>query len=50
MTLKRVARDRVLPFDLTPNAETIQTFRKSERGEDVHSFASMDEMFKKLDI
>ncbi|MDO8360128.1 MAG: type II toxin-antitoxin system RelB/DinJ family antitoxin [Devosia sp.] len=52
MTLKRVARDRALPFhpDHVPNEETAATLRKSERGEEVHSFASMDEMFKKLGI
>lgn len=52
MTLKRVARDRALPFhpEHVPNAETAEVLRKSQRGEDLHRFESMEEMFKKLGI
>jgi DNA-damage-inducible protein J len=52
MTLKRVARDRALPFhpEHIPNKETAETLRKSLRGEDVHRFENMEEMFKKLGI
>ncbi len=53
MTLKKVARDKALPFhpgEHIPNEETAETLRKSRRGEDVHEFSSMDEMFKKLGI
>jgi DNA-damage-inducible protein J len=48
MTLKRVARDRKLPFDPTPNAETAEVLRKSRRGEDVHAHKDMDALFQKL--
>jgi hypothetical protein len=33
-----------------PNAETIESIESSERGEDVKSFDSMDDLFKDLGI
>jgi DNA-damage-inducible protein J len=52
MTLTRVARDRALPFhpEHIPNEETAEVLRKSRRGEELHEYSSMDEMFKKLGI
>jgi DNA-damage-inducible protein J len=50
MTLKRVARDRTLPFDLTPNAETTASIEMSERGEGLTRAKDIDELFKKLGI
>jgi DNA-damage-inducible protein J len=52
MTLTRVARDHALPFhpEHIPNDETAETLRKSRRGEELHEFENMDEMFKKLGI
>jgi DNA-damage-inducible protein J len=50
MTLKRVARDKALPFELTPNALTVETLRKSERGENLHHAKDVAELFKKLGI
>lgn len=52
MTLKRVARDRALPFhpDHVPNAETIASIESSERGEDVHHAKDLDDLFAKLGI
>lgn len=48
--LTRVARDEAFPFDLTPNALTAETLRKSERGEDVHHAKDAKALFKALDI
>jgi DNA-damage-inducible protein J len=48
--LTRVARDEALPFDLTPNALTAETLRKSELGEDVHYARDAAELFKDLEI
>lgn len=50
MMLTRVAKDRALPFDLVPNAETAEALRKSLRGEDVHYADDMKDLFKKLRI
>lgn len=52
MTLKRVARDHALPFhpDHVPNAETRESIEKSERGEDLHHTADVEDLFKKLGI
>jgi len=50
MTLKKVARDKALPFDLAPNAETIASIEKSERGEGLHKAKDSAELFKKLGI
>ena len=39
-----------LPFPVEiPNEETRRTFEKSDRGEDVKTFRTLDEMFKDLD-
>jgi DNA-damage-inducible protein J len=46
--LTRIAREKALPFDLTPNALTVETLRKSERGEDVHHAKDAATLFKDL--
>ena len=39
-----------LPFLVEmPNAETRKTFEATDRGEDLNSYESLDEMFKALD-
>jgi DNA-damage-inducible protein J len=48
--LTKVARENALPFDLTPNALTAETLRKSERGEDVHHAADSAALFEDLGI
>jgi DNA-damage-inducible protein J len=48
--LTRVARDEALPFDLSPNALTAETMRKSELGEDVHHAKDAKTLFKDLGI
>ena len=48
--LTKVAKEKALPFDLTPNALTAETLRKSERGEDVHYAKDAAALFKDLGI
>jgi len=48
--LTKVAKEKALPFDLTPNALTAETLHKSERGEDVHHAKDADALFKDLGI
>jgi DNA-damage-inducible protein J len=51
MALVRVARDRAVPFPVkVPNALTVATMRKGERGEDVHYAKDADDLFRKLGI
>ena len=48
--LTKVAKEKKLPFELTPNALTAETLRKSARGEDVHDARDADALFKDLGI
>lgn len=48
--LTKVARDKALPFDLTPNALTDATLRASARGDDVHAAADAAALFRDLEI
>jgi DNA-damage-inducible protein J len=50
IVLTRVAKDRMLPFDLRPNALTRETMEKTVRGEEVHRAKDAAEMFEKLGI
>lgn len=51
MALVRVAREKAIPFPVkVPNAVTVETLRKSERGEDVHTAKDADDLFRDLDI
>ena len=39
-----------VPFPVeVPNASTIKTFEATDRGEELHSYQSVDEMFEALD-
>ena len=48
--LTKIAREKTLPLDLTPNALTAETLRKSQRGEDVHFAHDAEALFRDLDI
>lgn len=48
--LTKVANEGVLPFELTPNALTAETLRRSDRGEDLHKVDDADQLFKELGI
>jgi DNA-damage-inducible protein J len=48
MLLTKVAHEKTLPFDLTPNALTAETLHRSARGEDVHHARNADELFHDL--
>lgn len=48
--LTKIAREKTLPLDLTPNALTAETLRKSHRGEDVHFGPGSEALFRDLDI
>ncbi|MEX2497317.1 MAG: type II toxin-antitoxin system RelB/DinJ family antitoxin [Wenzhouxiangellaceae bacterium] len=51
MALVRVAHDKAVPFQVkVPNTLTAETFRKSERGEDVHTARDADDLFDQLGI
>ncbi|WP_156851389.1 type II toxin-antitoxin system RelB/DinJ family antitoxin [Bartonella refiksaydamii] len=51
IALTKVVNERGLPFDMyVPNAETLETFEKTNRGGDVVYAEDMDDLFKKLDI
>lgn len=50
IVLTRVAHERALPFDLTPNKLTQDTLRKSARGEEVHRARDAKDLFHKLGI
>lgn len=50
MLLAKVARDRELPFDPTPNALTLETLTMSAKGEDVHRAPDAEALFKDLGI
>jgi len=49
--LRQVVLHRGIPFEVKiPNALTRETLEKSEHGEDVKEFATVEELFKDLDI
>ena len=50
IVLTRVANERALPFDLTPNKVTRETLSKSARGEEIHRAKNAAELFDKLGI
>ncbi|MEO5360862.1 MAG: type II toxin-antitoxin system RelB/DinJ family antitoxin [Nitrospirota bacterium] len=48
---RQVALRKGLPFEVKiPNNTTFETFRKTDRGEDLTSFESIDDLLKDLDI
>lgn len=48
--LTKIAREKTLPLDLTPNAVTAETLRKSQPGDDVHCATDAEVLFRDLDI
>jgi DNA-damage-inducible protein J len=49
--LRQVTLRKGLPFDVKiPNRITRETFEKTDRGKDLKSYDSIDDMFKDLDI
>ncbi len=48
--LTQISLRRGIPFDVKiPNELTLETIRKSERGEEVNEVDSVDELFKELE-
>ncbi len=54
MAVIQVANKKTIPFDITaphiPNALTIETIEKSERGKELNSAKDINDLFKQLDI
>lgn len=50
ITLTKVANDKALPFQLTPNPETVATLERSARGEDIHQADNAEELFDQLGL
>lgn len=50
IVLTRVANEKALPFDLTPNKATRESMRKSAQGIDVHQAKDAEDLFRKLGI
>ncbi|AQX31530.1 MULTISPECIES: type II toxin-antitoxin system RelB/DinJ family antitoxin [Bartonella] len=51
IALTKVVNERGLPFDMhIPNAETLKTFEKTDKGEDVFYAKDATDLFKQLDI
>lgn len=51
IVLTKVAREKALPFEMrAPNAITLETLAKSERGEDVHRASDAEDLFRQLGI
>lgn len=50
ITLTKVATEKALPFDLTPNRETVEVLERSSRGEDVHKARDAEDLFEQLGI
>jgi DNA-damage-inducible protein J len=50
IVLTRVAKERSLPFDLRPNALTVETMQKSARGEELNKAKDAADLFEKLGI
>lgn len=50
MFFSQVRLRKGLPFPVeVPNSTTVNTFEKTDRGEGLNSYDSVDEMFKALD-
>ena len=51
IALTKIAKEKALPFEMrVPNALTVETLTKSERGEDVHHATDADDLFRQLGI
>ena len=50
MFFSQVRLRKGLPFPVEiPNSTTVNTFKKTDRGEDLNSYDSVDDMFEALD-
>lgn len=51
IALTKIAKEKALPFDMrVPNAVTIKTLKKSDKGEDLHHAKDADDLFGQLGI
>ena len=51
IALTKIVKEKALPFEMSvPNALTIETLSKSERGEEVHHAKDADDLFRQLGI
>lgn len=51
IALTKIAKEKALPFDMrVPNTKTIETLKKSEKGEDLHQAKDADDLFDQLGI
>jgi addiction module RelB/DinJ family antitoxin len=49
IALTKIAKEKALPFEMRiPNALTVETLAKSERGEDVYHAEDAEDLFKQL--
>jgi DNA-damage-inducible protein J len=47
---RQITLHRGLPFSVNiPNKETLETFAKTDRGEELNKYEIIDELFKRLD-
>ncbi len=50
LMLTQMVAEKRLPFEVRiPNKETLATFEKTEKGEELHENENLKDMFKKLD-
>lgn len=51
IALTKIAKEKALPFDMrVPNTKTIETFEKSDKGENLHQAKDADDLFDQLGI
>lgn len=51
IALTKIAKEKALPFEMrVPNALTVETLAKSDRGEDLHHAKNADDLFNQLGI
>lgn len=51
IALTKIAKEKALPFEMCiPNALTVETLTKSDRGEDVHHAVDAEDLFNQLEI
>ena len=48
--LTKIAKERTFPIDLSPNALTVETLEKSNRGVDLHQAESADDLFAQMGL
>ncbi|KEC56547.1 type II toxin-antitoxin system RelB/DinJ family antitoxin [Bartonella koehlerae] len=51
IALTKVVSEKELPFEMhIPNTETLKTFEKTNKGEDIFYAQDMKDLFKQIDI